>query len=164
MNFWNRYREKRFLNGLIYLHRITDIRFDSGASTTLGIFRKIYGNSGYEKLALVTTMWNDVEDVNKPTYEAKEEELKNNIWGTFLHRRDQALVARYNCTTSELGQKTAQQTVADLLHHTIKDSTIKLQLQKELVEDRVALPRTAAGRATFTLTETARYYLRQISE
>ncbi|KAF9032999.1 hypothetical protein BJ165DRAFT_765930 [Panaeolus papilionaceus] len=175
------YRNGRLLNGLIYLHRISDIRFDAGTSSTLNLTRKIYGGTGFQRLALVTTMWSDIHKDAIAAAGLKEDELMKNAWATFLQRKDRALVARYDCTTRDSGQTTAQLVVSGLLqqamahdeiktqmeeevgvlHRTGPHGKIVLQLQKEIVDKNIALPRTTAGRAAFTLTETAKYYLKQ---
>lgn len=156
-----RYKEGRLLNGLIYLHRITDIRFDAGASTTLSVFRKLYGVDGYERLALVTTMWNDVRDTRRNEYEMKENELKTIHWGTFLQRQanEAALVARFDSTSSLAAKETALGIITELLKQSINRPELRTQLQRELVDKNISLPRTEAGKAVFTLAETAKFYL-----
>ncbi|KAF9032991.1 hypothetical protein BJ165DRAFT_1317520, partial [Panaeolus papilionaceus] len=54
------YRSGRFLSGVIYLERATDIRFTKSSSRNLNIFRQCYGGLGHNHLALVTTNWNEV--------------------------------------------------------------------------------------------------------
>ncbi|KAF9044134.1 hypothetical protein BJ165DRAFT_1528701 [Panaeolus papilionaceus] len=177
----DRYRQKEYLNGLIYLHRITDVRFDAGSSNALNIFKKLYGTDGYDKLALVTTMWNDIRPEMKYKYEEKENELKENAWGNFLKRTNHALVARYDATDEQTKKISALQVVTDLMQNQLHNPTpsppcgggslpnplptpekLKLRIQKELVDEKKALPWTEAGKAAFTLAETAKYYLKQI--
>ncbi|KAF9032998.1 hypothetical protein BJ165DRAFT_1534878 [Panaeolus papilionaceus] len=159
------YKKGRLLNGLIYLHRITDIRFDSGASSTLSIFRKLYGGKGYQRLALVTTMWNDVQENRWNEFETKETELKTIAWGSFLQRqaKEAALVSRFNSSSNLTAKDSALKVVTDLLKQSIDSEELRTQLQIELVDEKKTLPRTEAGRAAFTLAETAKYYLRQMS-
>ncbi|PPR04714.1 hypothetical protein CVT24_011836 [Panaeolus cyanescens] len=80
------YADGKKLSGVVYLHRITDIRFDSGAATTLNLFRHICGGDIYDKVCLTTTRWNDVPPQSKHEYEEKEERLKKEQWGVFLAR------------------------------------------------------------------------------
>ncbi|KAF9044017.1 hypothetical protein BJ165DRAFT_1347304, partial [Panaeolus papilionaceus] len=156
------YRKGRLLDGLIFLHRITDIRFDSGASTTLNIFQKLYGGKGYQRLAPVTTMWNNVQETKATEYANKENELRAIAWGSFLQRNgnEAALVARFNSTDPLAAKNSALKVVTDLLDQAINGVELRTQLQMELVDQNKTLPFTGAGKAAFTLTETAKYYLR----
>ncbi|KAF9044130.1 hypothetical protein BJ165DRAFT_1479308 [Panaeolus papilionaceus] len=158
------YKQKKYLAGLIYLHRITDIRFDSGGANSMNIFRKLYGNDRYDRLALVTTMWNDVPPGQMPRYEAKEEELKNSTaWGTFLNRANPAMVARFDAS-NEATKAGAMDVVTSIIRNSLSiNDDLKLRLQRELVDQGLKLPRTAAGRAAFSLVETAKFYLKEVT-
>ncbi|KAF9038198.1 hypothetical protein BJ165DRAFT_1614386 [Panaeolus papilionaceus] len=91
----NIFSQGRRMDGLIYLHRITDIRFDAGSATMLDSTKKLYSDDGYDKLALVTTMWNNVNIESKSQYKEKEKELEEYAWHSFLRHKDPAIVARY---------------------------------------------------------------------
>ncbi|KAF9044123.1 hypothetical protein BJ165DRAFT_181644 [Panaeolus papilionaceus] len=157
------YREKKYLSGLIYLQRITDVRFDSGAAASMNIFRKLYGNDSYDKLALVTTMWNDIRPDLKSRYERKEQELMTTTWSTFLKRANPALVARFDATDDSHTKTSALEVVTDLINRSLP-TALKLRLQQELVDEGKKLPRTTAGRAAFTLAETAKFYFNEFTK
>ncbi|KAF9044132.1 P-loop containing nucleoside triphosphate hydrolase protein [Panaeolus papilionaceus] len=157
-----RYRTGKLLDGLIYLHRITDIRFDAGAATALNIFRKLYGSDGYDKLALVTTMWNDIRPDLQYKYIEKERELQEGSWGTFLKRDDAAFLGRFDSTEEDGARTSSLNVVEELAKRSLREK-LKLKLQKELVDDKIRLPMTEAGKAAFSLAEMAKYYLNEIT-
>ena len=68
------------LNGIIYLHRISDNRLQGSAIRSMNMFRKIIGGSVYENIILATTMW---ESVNIAKGEERETDLIKNskFWG-----------------------------------------------------------------------------------
>ncbi|PPR04614.1 hypothetical protein CVT24_011742 [Panaeolus cyanescens] len=175
-------RRKHPIDGIIYLHRITDDRFDSGAANSLGIFKRIFGNTGYERVGLVSTMWNDVAPWMKKNYEEKEEELKNTVWKMFLSgpKSKQAFVTRYDAADDYLVRYTsAMQVVSGVIKNILPDEKgrrlgqvvssksegevqqFALRIQRELVDEGKPLVRTEAGKAAFTLAETAKFYLGQ---
>ncbi|KAF9044087.1 hypothetical protein BJ165DRAFT_180965 [Panaeolus papilionaceus] len=157
-----RYRNSRPIDGLIYLHRITDIRFDARAATALNIFRKLYHSDGYDKLGLVTTMWNDIKPDLKYKYEAKETELKETSWGTFLKRDDAAVLARFDSSVEDGGKADSLKVIEELAKRSLQNQLI-LELQREMVDEKIRLPMTQAGKAAFLLAEIAKYYLQEIT-
>lgn len=48
------------LSGIIYLHRISDIRMSGSSTKSLRMFRKLCGTENMSKVSLVTTMWDKV--------------------------------------------------------------------------------------------------------
>jgi hypothetical protein len=66
-----RYEHGYKLTGVIYIHRISDIRFTGIAGRNFKMFRELCGDSTLKNVILVTNMWGDVpQDVG----EAREEE------------------------------------------------------------------------------------------
>lgn len=56
------YRNKILLSGIIYAHRITDIRMQGSAKKNLLMFRQLCGQDALNKVVLVTTMWDKVSN------------------------------------------------------------------------------------------------------
>lgn len=50
------YRSKVLLHGIIYLHRITDVRMSGSARRNLLMFKHLCGDEYLKKVILVTTM------------------------------------------------------------------------------------------------------------
>lgn len=59
------------VSGVIYFHRITDLRLTGPASTHISILEHICGESFYPRVAFVTSMWNRInqEDASYKTLE-----------------------------------------------------------------------------------------------
>jgi hypothetical protein len=72
--------ENKLLSGVIYLHRITDMKI-TGASVRRLALKKMCDTERYENIALATTMWDTVtEDIR----EQREKELKEKYWEHIL--------------------------------------------------------------------------------
>ncbi|GJE89955.1 GTPase domain-containing protein [Phanerochaete sordida] len=69
------YKEDVKLNGIIYLYRISDMRLGGIARRNFGMFRKLCGDDALSNVAVVTTMWDTVEESMATR---REEQLKTN--------------------------------------------------------------------------------------
>ncbi|PPR07936.1 hypothetical protein CVT24_000826 [Panaeolus cyanescens] len=153
------YATKKKLNGIVYLHRITDIRFDSGASTTLALFQKICGGDIMGKVCLTTTRWNDVPPQWKHEYEEKEEQLKKGHWAIFLAKK--SVTSRFDSSTDETAKDTALKTLKTLVDHA--KSRFVAQMQYELVDKKLPVYKTTAGKHAFSFEEKMTAQLFQLS-
>ncbi|KAF9038067.1 P-loop containing nucleoside triphosphate hydrolase protein [Panaeolus papilionaceus] len=153
------YQGGKHLNGIVYLHRITDIRFDSGSSTTLTLFKHLCGGEVFDKISFTTTKWNDVRPDLKADHETKEKNLKKDQWGVFMAKG--SITSRFDSTTDELAVQTAKKTVLALLNGT----TTKLvtQIQKEMVDQRKPIYKTEAGKYAFTTEQRIKEQLFQLN-
>jgi len=82
--------EGTYLTGILYLHRITDVRMTSSAAKNIQLLQALCGDEFLSKVTFVTTMWDDVQ-LN--VGESREYELQNEYWAEFLSRS--ARLARY---------------------------------------------------------------------
>ncbi|KAK4155081.1 P-loop containing nucleoside triphosphate hydrolase protein [Chaetomidium leptoderma] len=73
------------LNGVLYLHRITDPRMSGTALRNTRMFRKLVGHDGFPHVLLATTCW---ERVPAAVGLAREAELRRNrdFWGAMVDR------------------------------------------------------------------------------
>jgi hypothetical protein len=69
------------VTGIIYLHRISDVRMTEQPLTHLKAFEKMCGDNYTEKILLVTTMWSLVD---APTGLEREEELRAKYWSSMM--------------------------------------------------------------------------------
>ncbi|PPQ75803.1 hypothetical protein CVT24_002684 [Panaeolus cyanescens] len=99
--------------GIVYLHRITDIRFDSNAAKGLKSLRHICEGDRVDKVCFTTTKWNDISTRMKPQYEQKEARLKKEQWSTFLARNSKT--SRFDTTTDESARQTALATLQTIM-------------------------------------------------
>ncbi|KAF1995328.1 P-loop containing nucleoside triphosphate hydrolase protein [Amniculicola lignicola CBS 123094] len=119
------------LKGIIYIHRITDIRYGRAAVKTFEIFKKICGETALNNVLLVTSRW---KEVNPTTGAERERQLKEKFWAYMLGHGS-------NMSRFHGDRPSAVSLVSQLLQ---KD-TVVLQLQKELVDEGKQLDDTAAG-------------------
>ncbi|KAH7312521.1 hypothetical protein B0I35DRAFT_437209 [Stachybotrys elegans] len=129
------YKKKILLNGIIYLHRITDRRMQGSARRNLILFKQLCGQNCLKKVVLVTTMWDQVHD---DTGEMRESELKKtrDFWGWMVE--EGSSVYRHDHT-----KDSATRIIHTLAEH---NEPIVTDLQRELVDEHRRLNDTSAGR------------------
>ena len=119
------------LRGVIYLHRITDIRYAGSSVKTLEIFKKICGKIALKNVLLVSTRWNEVDE---SLGACREQQLRDNFWAYMLCNGS-TMARFYGTKESAIG-------IASQL---MSKQSIVLELQRELVEEGKTLERTVAG-------------------
>ena len=127
------YKKDCKLTGIIYLHRITDVRMDGTGIRNLKIFRKICGDDPLKNVVIASTFWGCISHEKAV---AHEEELCSDpeFWGGMLEHGAQT--ARF------IGD---QQSGWDIVLSFAKMLPVTLELQQELVVDATPLPETAVG-------------------
>jgi hypothetical protein len=123
------------LTGIIYLHRITDVRIGGSGMKNLRMFRKLCGEGGLGSVVLATTMWSlcPAADAGR-----REDQLvnQNDLWkflvskGASVFRQDDGVVS---------GQK-----IIDYLIN--RAQPVTLDIQREMVDQGMKLGDTGAGR------------------
>jgi hypothetical protein len=141
------YRSKIRLHGIIYLHRIIDVRMPGSTIRNLDMFRKLCGEDVFKKVILVTTMWDTVSvDVGI----RRETQLKadEKMWAPMV--RKGSTCHRHNNTESS-----ARDIIQMLAKH---NSPIVTDIQRQLVDQKLDLNQTSAGQAlqSETIKEAAR--------
>lgn len=129
--------DQRFL-GIIFLHRITDVRLAGSANKIFGILQGLCGPGNYHRIILGTTMWSDAR-FRKGGQEAaieREAQLRK-YWDDVFQQ--QSKMARHENTT-----ESAQHIVGILLNNSGTGGL--LQIQRELMFDGLQLDETEAGR------------------
>lgn len=129
------YRQNAKLTGILYLHRITDVRMDGSAMRNLKMFRKLCGDDPMKNVTILSTFWGKDD---KHVAIAHENELKSNpnFWGSMIEYGAQ--VQRFDGT---------QQCALDVLMSFATKATMTLDIQRELVDEEKPLGETAAGNA-----------------
>lgn len=129
------YSNKVLLHGIIYLHRITDVRMQGSAKKNLLMFKKLCGNEALQQVVLTTTMWDKV-----PHREAedREKQLVNTpeYWGFMVSKG--STVYRHNNTV-----ESAIRIIEKLARGSC---TVTLDIQNQMVNQKQDLSQTAAGR------------------
>jgi len=144
------YKNKVKLTGILYLHRITDVRMSGTTFRNLRMFGKLCGDNPASKVIFVTTMWDktSVRQGGQPKDEEKkrnerEKQLKDNYWKPML-----ALGAR---TIRFLQDKenSARNIVEELVIKSPDPEARTTLLQEETVDQNRAIVETEAAKALY---------------
>lgn len=119
------------LKDVIYLHHITNIRYQGSFVKTLNIFKKICGKMALKNVLLVTTRWNEVDEALGAS---REKELRESFWAYMLGKG--SIMTRF------YGNKDSATAIASQL---ISKRGIVLDIQRELVDESKSLKQTVAG-------------------
>lgn len=124
------------LNGMIYLHRISDPGMQGSSVKSLGMFKSLVGDNACKNVMLATTRW---EGVVAKDAEASETELINDtrFWGILKQKGCQ--IRRHTNT-----RDSAHKLVSFFINNS--QSKVVLKIQKELVLGQKELIDTAAGK------------------
>ncbi|CCO37948.1 hypothetical protein BN14_12108 [Rhizoctonia solani AG-1 IB] len=129
------YKEGYKLTGIIYMHRISDIRVGGISRRTFNVFRKLCGKDSLSNVLLVTNMWSD-----PPTSEQINREAELATHADFFQPaigQGATMVRR-----SHKDKHSAHSIIRMLL----QKGPIAMQVQQELVDEGKALLDTGAGR------------------
>jgi hypothetical protein len=119
------------LKGIVYIHRITDVRYNRAAIKTFEIFKKVCGEEPLSNVLLVTSRW---DGVDLSVGAGRERQLKTKFWA-YMIGHGSNMSRFYGDRPSAIGL------VSQLL---CRDKVV-LKLQKELVDEGKSLDSTAAG-------------------
>lgn len=126
---WSR---KMQLTGLLYLHRIMDVRFGGAAGRNLRMFRKLCGDDNLASVVLATTFWK--QPITQSEVQ-REEQLKTNFWapliskGSRVVRQDRDLQSGIEIIESIINRR----------------ERVTLSIQHELVDEGKTVAETVAG-------------------
>ncbi|KAK4244618.1 P-loop containing nucleoside triphosphate hydrolase protein [Corynascus novoguineensis] len=145
------YHENHLLNGIIFMHRISDTRMSGSARKHLKTFRKLCGPDAFKNICLVTSMWGNISNLVEG--ERREDELKSTAeyWGTMCEKGSK--VFRFLGTT-----ESGMEIIAQIL----RMDKVKLQVQREMAEEGLEVRDTAAAKELGAQIESDR--LRQLLE
>lgn len=135
------YRNDIKLAGILYLHRISDNRMAGTPLKNLDMFQKLCGEDAFEKVILITTMW---QEVDQDIEVRREAELKRNYWAEMISRGSRT--ARF---------RNMQQSAWDILNLLAipRFEERWIQIQHELVDLKKELPATKAGQRLYGFIE-----------
>lgn len=122
------------MNGVIYLHRISDIRVGAASRKNFDLVIKLCGEARLAHVAIVTTMWDEVE---KKVAIARETQLKGD---DLLFKGAIAKGAKMFRHDNTVG------TATTVIAYLVKKRKTTLQIQEELVDRQAELTQTTVGR------------------
>jgi hypothetical protein len=128
------YSENIKLKGIVYLHRILDVRLGGTAMRNLRMFKKLVGEENLASIVLATTFW---EQTDPLVGEKREQQLRDTpeFWGNMVARGSRMF--RHDRGTSS---------GADILNYLLQlagKSTYAIQV--DMVDNKKTLDQTAAG-------------------
>ncbi|KAJ6513035.1 P-loop containing nucleoside triphosphate hydrolase protein [Mycena sanguinolenta] len=127
------YASGKKLAGVIYMHRISDVRMGGISTRNFKVFRQLCGESTLRNVVVVTNMWSQVApDVG----EAREAELASDerFFRPVLEKGARML-RNYNNVPSAQA----------ILRYLIGNQPVVLRIQRELVDEKKNIGQTAAG-------------------
>ena len=128
-----RYERGRKLNGVIFLHRISDYRMGGVARKNFRLFKKLCGEDALKSVVIATNMW---ADVAPSVGENREKELSTNDLFFKPALEKGAKLVRHDNTLDS-----AHRLIREIMGY----PPIALSIQKELVDEHKILGQTEAG-------------------
>ncbi|KAI6148891.1 hypothetical protein BKA82DRAFT_22651 [Pisolithus tinctorius] len=141
------YQHGIMLSAILYFHRIVDSHMGGNSLKNLRVFQNLCGKNAMPKVVLVTTAW---DEVHREFGEETLAMLKDSYWKTMISQ---------GCTTFR--HMNTQESAVQLLNSIVQRGWAqeKVQLQEEIIDRKLELHETAAGRVlcpTSTLGDLAR--------
>ncbi|CAE6432782.1 unnamed protein product [Rhizoctonia solani] len=129
------YQEGFKLTGIIYMHRITDIRVGGISRRTFNVFRKLCGKDSLSNVLLVTNMWSD-----PPTPQQIDRETELCTHADFFQP-----AIEQGATMVRRAHKD-EQSAHEIIRMLLQKDPIAMKVQQELVDEGKSLVDTGAGR------------------
>lgn len=122
------------LTGIVYLHRILDVRLGGSAMKNLRMFKKLCGEDALPSVVLATTWWTGVDAA---TGAMRETELatRDSFWAGMIAKGSRMF-------RQDNGAHSARQIVDYLVR---RKRPVTLKIQEELVDEHKTLDETGAG-------------------
>ena len=128
-----RYEQGLILSGVLYFHRISDLRMGGSQTRNFRMFQNLCGDSALENVVIVTNMWGGVEP---EVGDAREAELMGEdiFFKPVLEKG--ARMARHENTIPS---------AEAIIRPLVDNQPLPLQIQTELVNERKDIVETSAG-------------------
>ncbi|KAF8170413.1 P-loop containing nucleoside triphosphate hydrolase protein [Pholiota molesta] len=127
------YENGKKLSGLVYIHRISDIRMGGISTRSFRMFKQLCGDSTLQNVVIVTNMWSEV---TPEIGEAREAELAS---------QDMFFKPALDKGASLLRHENTRESAHAILQHIIQNRPLSLQIQRELIDEKKNISETAAG-------------------
>ncbi|PKS11746.1 hypothetical protein jhhlp_001735 [Lomentospora prolificans] len=136
------------LKGIIYLHRITDVRFTGSSVKAFNILQRICGEESFRSVLLTTSGWSGMDE---ETGSRREGELRDGFWAYTLGRG--AHMSRFHGT---------RDSAIMLISQLLRKKPVILKMQQELIDNGKELKDTAAGAYLYNRLEVTKEEHRQM--
>ncbi|KAJ2935816.1 hypothetical protein H1R20_g1278, partial [Candolleomyces eurysporus] len=149
------YRKGQTLHGIIYIHRISDLRVGGLAKTNFSIFRKLCGDPSLQNVIIVTNMWSRLPSAEEGRRRAVELASLDDFFKPAIAQG--AMMMHHYKDTVDSAHR--------ILRQILKNHPMALSIQKELVDQHKNITETGAGMALDEkLTLLAQEYERKLKE
>ncbi|EWC45606.1 hypothetical protein DRE_05167 [Drechslerella stenobrocha 248] len=125
------YNKDQKLNGIIYLHPISETRMKGPAVKNLSLFQKLVGDDNLKNVVFITSMWSECSD---EVGAHREQQLHSDFWRFML-----------DCGAATERFQNTPESAHDLTRMLIKNAPVYVQLQKEMSKGDISLKETTAG-------------------
>lgn len=129
----NEYNKKRKLSGIIYFHRISDVRMGASSRRNFLMFQKLCGPAFLANVVLATTRWSEV---NPAVAEARESELKT---------KEAFFKPIIDMGSPLMRYENSFESARNILGHLAGKTPLTLLIQKEIADEMKTVSETAAG-------------------
>ncbi|KAI0968510.1 P-loop containing nucleoside triphosphate hydrolase protein [Xylaria arbuscula] len=133
------------VNGILYLHRISDLRIGSSTRRNLEMMRALCGEDAFENVTVVTTMWASNESKIEISKQCSREQELQDLYLNDMLKKGSRIVRHDRCQTLPERRSSAR----DILTRMVelwKDSQVTLEIQHEMVNLNMTLKETSAGK------------------
>jgi hypothetical protein len=121
------------LKGIIFLHRITDVRVQGSTVSSMMLFRELCGDHALNNVVLLTTFWDLLDD--RSIGARRQQELRDNFWSEMISKG------------SQVRQFDGSRDMAEaLVIRLIDKKSIVLQIQQDIMQQGKRLEDTAVGK------------------
>lgn len=127
-----RYSAGGKLARVIYVHKISDSRFQGSDSKNFRMFRKLCGEKTLKNVVLMTNMW---EQVTPQQGADREQQLKDKHFKAAIEKGAQL---RHHTDTPESARA--------ILRTILKNKPVALEIQRKLIDDQKGIEQTGAGK------------------
>ncbi|KAL3460407.1 WD40-repeat-containing domain protein [Aspergillus heterothallicus] len=129
------YSQNVRLTGIIYFHRISNVRMTGSAKRNIVTFRKLCGDNALPNVVLATSMWDDVP--HEVAIKREKELMEQPAWWGYMIDKGSRTFRHDNTRES------AVTLVKEFLG--VAEPTVVLSLQEEMVDGHKTLEQTSAG-------------------
>jgi len=139
------FANRNLLNGLIYLHQISDPRMGRTRRLNIDMFKALCGEDAFPNVAVVTSMWSTDESSREFEKQIeREEQLSAEYLADVLSA--EGLLRRVKSKDKTTIDVSSAQEIFQELFDLWKDDQITLDIQHELVNSGLRIGSTAAGK------------------
>jgi hypothetical protein len=136
----DRYKDGKKLSGIIYMHRVSDIRVGGISTRNFKLFRELCGENAMKNVAVVTTRW---DQVSLSVGEARESQLRNDFFKAALDKG--AKLLRHSDNT--------EQSAREIVRCFLTNVPIGIAIQEDLVDMGKDLSQTRAAATINSIQE-----------